>query len=41
MYCAQADRKLQSMFSRVRKHMGATTLAFRVWERIQEQILIR
>jgi hypothetical protein len=29
------------MFGRVRKHLGTTTLAFRVWECIQEQLLIR
>jgi hypothetical protein len=37
----QADRKLASMVARVRKHLGTTTLALRVWERIQEQLLLR
>jgi hypothetical protein len=37
----QADKKLSSMFARVRKHLGTTTLAFRVWEAIQEQLLLR
>ncbi len=29
------------MFARVRKHMGTSTLAYRVWERIQEQLLLK
>ena len=37
----QADKKLGTMYSRVRKHLGTSTLAFRVWERIQAQLMRR
>jgi len=29
------------MFARVRKHLGTSGLAFRVWGRIEEQIITR
>ncbi|PNH11938.1 Exocyst complex component SEC3A [Tetrabaena socialis] len=36
-----ADKKLQRMYGRVKKHMGNNNLAFRVWERIYEQLMQR
>ncbi|GAX83943.1 hypothetical protein CEUSTIGMA_g11367.t1 [Chlamydomonas eustigma] len=36
-----AERKLQKMFARVRKHLGASSLAFKVWNRIQEDLVSR
>ncbi len=37
----QAEKKLQRMFARVRKHLGASSLAFKVWTLIQDQLVMR
>lgn len=31
----EADKKLQKMFARVRKHLGTSSLAFKAWAKIQ------
>ncbi|KAG2486737.1 hypothetical protein HYH03_014663 [Edaphochlamys debaryana] len=35
------DKKVHKMYARVRKHLGNSNLAFRVWERIYEQLMGR
>lgn len=37
----QADKKIQKMYGRVKKHLRNSTLAFRVWERVYEQLTHR
>lgn len=37
----QAGKKAASLYARVRKHLGATPLALRVWDAIQEQVMLR
>ncbi|GFR45235.1 hypothetical protein Agub_g6633, partial [Astrephomene gubernaculifera] len=34
-----ADKKIQKMYGRVRRHLGTSGLAFRVWERIYEELM--
>ncbi len=35
------DKKVQKIYSRVKKHLGNSNLSFRVWEKIYEQLMTR
>ncbi|PNW78567.1 hypothetical protein CHLRE_09g392000v5 [Chlamydomonas reinhardtii] len=35
------DKKVQRMYARVKKHLGNSNLAYRVWERLYEQLVER
>ncbi|KAG2454086.1 hypothetical protein HYH02_001126 [Chlamydomonas schloesseri] len=35
------DKKVQKMYGRVKKHLGNSNLAYRVWERLYEQLIER
>ena len=37
----QVDKKVQRMYARVKKHLGNSNLAYRVWERLYEQLVER
>jgi hypothetical protein len=40
-FTRKVDKKLARMYARVRKHLGASSLAFRVWDRLYEQLMAR
>lgn len=36
-----ADKKLEAMYQRVRKHLGTSPLALKVWERLKDDLMTR